>query len=96
MRAAESALPYSFANPSADPAPKDEKMNPPDQDKQIAAIIDRLEREFPDLPPPEVVAVILEAHEAFQDYPISTHVPVIVERQAKDRLRGRAGETPHS
>jgi hypothetical protein len=36
------------------------------------------------------VAVILEAHDAFNDYPISTHVPVLVERHAKDRLRGRA------
>ena len=67
-------------------------MQPPDQDTQLAAIIDRLEREFPDVPAPEVVAVIREAHDAFQDYPISTHVPVIVERQAKDRLRGRSGE----
>ena len=67
-------------------------MDSPDNDKQIAAIIDRLERAFPDVPTPEVVAVIREAHDAFHDYPISTHVPVIVERQAKDRLRGRAGE----
>ncbi len=66
-------------------------MNPPEKDKEIAAIIDRLEREFPGVPPPEVVAIILEAHDAFHDYPISTHVPVIVERHAKDRLRGRVG-----
>ena len=68
-------------------------MSAAEADKEIAAIIDRLEREFPDVPPPEVAAVILEAHDAFHDYPISTHVPVIVERQAKDRLRGRAGES---
>jgi hypothetical protein len=65
-------------------------MDSPERDKEIAAIIDRLEREFPGVPPPEVVAVILEAHDAFNDYPISTHVPVLVERHAKDRLRGRA------
>jgi len=64
-------------------------MQSPARDKEIAAIIDRLEREFPGVPPPEVVAVILEAHDAFNDYPISTHVPVLVERHAKDRLRGR-------
>ena len=64
-------------------------MDSPERDKEIAAIIDRLEREFPGVPPPEVVAVILEAHYAFNDYPISTHVPVLVERHAKDRLRGR-------
>jgi hypothetical protein len=65
-------------------------MDSLERDKEIAAIIDRLEREFPGVPPPEVVAVILEAHDAFNDYPISTHVPVLVERHAKDRLRGRA------
>jgi hypothetical protein len=65
-------------------------MESPARHKEIAAIIDRLEREFPRVPPPEVVAVILEAHDAFNDYPISTHVPVLVERHAKDRLRGRA------
>lgn len=64
-------------------------MESPARHKEIAAIIDRLEREFPGVPPPEVVAVILEAHDAFNDYPISTHVPVLVERHAKDRLRGR-------
>jgi len=70
-------------------------VDAPEKDKDIAAIINRLEREFPDLPAPEVVAVILEAHDAFHDYPISTHVPVIVERHAKDRLRGRVGEPFH-
>ncbi|HEX5730931.1 three-helix bundle dimerization domain-containing protein [Microbacterium sp.] len=68
-------------------------MHAPDNDKEIAAIIDRLERAFPDVPAPEVVAVIREAHDAFHDYPVSSHVPVIVERQAKDRLRGRAGQS---
>jgi len=62
-----------------------------DKDSEIAAIIDRLERQFPDVPPTDVAAVILEAHDAFNDYPVSSHVPVIVERQAKDRLAGRTG-----
>lgn len=70
-------------------------MNPHDKDKEIAALIDRLEKQFPGVPPPEVEAVILEAHDAFGDYPISTQVPVIVERQAKDRLRGRVGAQLH-
>lgn len=56
----------------------------------VAAIVHRLEQQFPELPAAEVEAVILEAHDAFHDYPISTQVPVIVERQAKDRLKGRA------
>jgi hypothetical protein len=91
------AAPASFAHTSLGQqtvSRKGEKnMNAPEKDKELAAIIDRLEREFPDVPPPEVVAVILEAHDAFQDYPITSHVPVIVERQAKNRLRGRAGQS---
>lgn len=67
-------------------------MESPELDKEIAAIIDRLERQYPDVPSTEVAAVTREAHDAFNDYPISTHVPVIVERHARDRLRGRAGE----
>ena len=63
-----------------------------DVDQEIAAIISRLEKQFPGVPPPEVEAVILEAHDAFQDYPISRQVPVIVERLARDRLGGRAGD----
>ena len=64
-------------------------MDAPEKDNEIAAIIARLGRQFPDVPQPEVEAVILEAHDAFGDHPISHQVPVIVERQAKDRLRGR-------
>jgi len=63
-----------------------------DKDTEIAAIIGQLERQFPDVPPTEVAAVIHAAHDAFDDYPISSHVPVIVERQAKDRLRGWTGD----
>ncbi|MGC5172770.1 three-helix bundle dimerization domain-containing protein [Micromonospora sp. DT81.3] len=67
-------------------------MNPPVQDKEIAAIIERLEKRFPNVPPPEVAAVALEAHDAFNGHPIKTFLPVLVERQAQERLRGRSGE----
>ncbi|MET0673043.1 MAG: hypothetical protein ABWY37_06085 [Microbacterium pygmaeum] len=67
-------------------------MSAPAEDKETAALIERLEKQFPDVAPSLVVAVIREAQDAFQDYPVKSHVPVIVERQVKDRLRGRAGE----
>ncbi|MGC5224481.1 three-helix bundle dimerization domain-containing protein [Micromonospora sp. DT81.3] len=67
-------------------------MDSPHQDKEIAAIIARLEKQFPNVPPPEVEAVILEAHDAFYDHPIKNHVPVLVERHARERLRGRSRE----
>ena len=62
------------------------------EDKEIAAIVERLEKEFPDVPPPEVEAVTLEAHDAFNDHPIKSYVLVVVERNAKERLRGRTIE----
>jgi hypothetical protein len=60
--------------------------------EEIAAIIERLEKEFPDVPPTEVEAVTHEAHDAFNDYPVRHSVPLVVERQAKERLRGRSSE----
>jgi hypothetical protein len=81
---------------SADlPRKGEENMESPDANKEVSAIIDRLERQFPGVPPPEVVAVVLEAHDAFNDYPIGTHMLVLVERHAKDRLGGRGVEPPH-
>ncbi len=47
-------------------------MNPPVQHSEIAAIVERLEKQFPDVPPPEVAAVAIEAHDAFNDHPIKT------------------------
>jgi hypothetical protein len=67
-------------------------MDSQDRDQEIAAIIERLEKQFPDVPPLEVEAVTLEAHDAFNDHPIKNYVPVLVERHAKERLRGRSGE----
>ncbi|MGC5224503.1 three-helix bundle dimerization domain-containing protein [Micromonospora sp. DT81.3] len=60
--------------------------------REIAAIIERLEKQFPDVAPPEVEAVTLEAHDAFNDHPIKTFVPVLVERHARERLKGRSAE----
>ncbi|HEX5859110.1 MAG TPA: hypothetical protein VFY91_13480 [Microbacterium sp.] len=65
-------------------------MSSSDQHQRIAGIVERLEKQFPELPPPEVEAVTLEAHDAFTDDPIANHVPGLVERQARERLLGRS------
>jgi len=67
-------------------------MDSPAKNAEIGAIIARLEKQFPDVPPPEVEAVTLEAHDAFNDHPVKTHVPVLIERHAKERLKGRSAE----
>ncbi|MGC5172502.1 three-helix bundle dimerization domain-containing protein [Microbacterium sp. DT81.1] len=67
-------------------------MSSPDQDKRLAAIIERLEKQFPELPPPEVEAVTREAHDAFNDHPTTNYVPGLIERQAKERLLGRSAQ----
>ena len=70
-------------------AERTKDMDAPRNDMEIATIIERLEKEFPNVPPPEVEAVTLEAHDAFNGYPVGNSVPTVVERQAKERLRGR-------
>ncbi|GAA1996188.1 three-helix bundle dimerization domain-containing protein [Microbacterium pumilum] len=63
-------------------------MDTSHDDNEIASIIDRLEKQFPDVPPPDVEAVAFEAQEAFGGHPIRSYAPALVERQAKERLRG--------
>ena len=67
-------------------------MDSPDEAKEIAAIIERLEKQFPDVPPPEVASVVHAAHSAFAGRPIRNYVPVLVEGDACQRLRSRSTE----
>lgn len=67
-------------------------MNSPDEEKEIAGIIERLEKQFPDVPPREVALVVHEAHSAFHGRPIRNYVPVLVEGDARERLKSRPPE----
>ena len=67
-------------------------MDSPDGVDEIAAIIERLEKQFPDVPPPEVASVVHAAHSDLAGRPIRNHVPVLVEGDALQRLRRRSTE----
>lgn len=67
-------------------------MDSPDESKEIADIIARLERQFPDVSPADVAALTNEIHHSLDGRPIRNFVPVLVEREAKERLR--RGLTP--
>lgn len=67
-------------------------MDSADEAEEIAAIIERLERQFPEVPPPEVALVVHEAHDAFRGRPIRNYVPVLVEGDARERLRSRLND----
>ena len=61
-------------------------------DKKLAAVVERLEKQFPHVPRPGVEEVVMEAHDAFSDHPIKSYVPGLVERHAKERLLGWSAE----
>lgn len=62
-------------------------MDSPDENKEIADIIARLERQFPDVAPNDVAALTNEIHHSFDGRPVRNFVAVIVEREAKERLK---------
>lgn len=64
-------------------------MDSPDEAKEIAEIITRLEKQFPAAPPGEVAAITHEVHGSMAGRPVRNYVPVLVERAVRDRLRGR-------
>ncbi|WP_425553111.1 three-helix bundle dimerization domain-containing protein [Kribbella lupini] len=53
--------------------------------------VDRLARQFPDVPTESVAAVVQDAQPAFEQAPIRDFVPLFVERTAKQHLRQAAG-----
>ena len=68
-------------------------MNPEEEEKAIAKVIDRLAERFPHIPRPSVEEVVLEEHKSFDGRPIRDFVPVLVEHGAKGRLRRRRPST---
>lgn len=65
-----------------------------DEAHEIAVVIERLEKRFPDVPPQHVAEVTLAAHHELDGRPIRNYVPVLVERAARERLRRMATPKP--
>ncbi|WP_406175764.1 three-helix bundle dimerization domain-containing protein [Streptomyces sp. NBC_00996] len=62
-----------------------------DEETAIRRIAERLKTSYSDRhTPDEIDAAVTEARESFNDTPIRTHVPVLVERKARRTLGGHA------
>jgi hypothetical protein len=62
-----------------------------EESRAINEIVDRLVRQFPDVPTDDVADVVQQAQPEFEQAPIRDFVPLFVERTAKQRLRQAAG-----
>ena len=62
-------------------------MDRSDEDRAIGEVIDRLAKQFPQVPTNEVAQVVSESRPEFEQVPIRDFVPLFVERGAKARLR---------
>jgi len=63
------------------------RMQTPDEAREIYEVIVRLMERFPAASREEVVSVVAAEHEALTGNPIRDFVPVLVEKQAKRRLK---------
>lgn len=68
-------------------------MNAEEEERAVDQVIDRLAKRFPDVPRERVAAIVGEEHLVLQGNPIRDFVPVLVEHEARDRLRSE-GATP--
>lgn len=62
-------------------------MQTPDEAKEIDEVIERLMTKFPTATRDEVVEVVSKEHEALMGNRVRDFVPVLVEKQAKRRLK---------
>lgn len=62
-------------------------MNGSEEEREVGAVIDRLTERFPAVTRDRVVAIVTDAHAELEGNPIRDFVPVLVEHEARDRLR---------
>ena len=60
-----------------------------DEEKALAEIVARLQERFPDTPHDDVVAAVDYAQTTFQSAKVRDFVPVLIEKEAKARLKGK-------
>jgi hypothetical protein len=60
-----------------------------DEDRQVAAVAERLASRHPEVPAETVDEIVREAREKFIDSPVRDFVPLLVERSARERIRRR-------
>jgi hypothetical protein len=62
-------------------------MDRSEENRAIDEVIDRLGKQFPELPNDEVALAVRQTRPEFDQAPIRDFVPLFVERTAKARLR---------
>ncbi len=59
----------------------------PDEAAALALVSERLGRRFPGRSPQEIDVAVARAHREYDDRPVRTFVPILVEREVADLLR---------
>ena len=60
-----------------------------DEDHAVAEIAERLQERFPEATPESITAAIEQARASFTDAKVRDFVPVLIEKEAKARLKGK-------
>lgn len=63
------------------------RMNRPDEERQIADVVERLEEKFPSLSTQEIEVIVAEQVALLDGNPIRDYIPRLVEHGAKEKLR---------
>lgn len=72
-------------------------MNGSVEEREVEAVVQRLADRFPEVGRERVVEIVTEAHQELDGNPIRDFVPVLVEHEARERLRAEgARPTPLS
>jgi hypothetical protein len=61
-------------------------LTPEDESRALEQLVERLTARFSEIPGDTVRAIVTATHEQFTGRPIRDFVPVLVEREAKERL----------
>lgn len=66
-------------------------MDADEENAAVEKVVERLEERFPDVDPSVVEHVVDEEHHNLDGNPIRDFVPVLVEHEARDRIRTEFG-----
>ncbi|WP_123955561.1 three-helix bundle dimerization domain-containing protein [Frondihabitans sp. 762G35] len=69
-------------------------MDTSGEDQSVEQVIGRLSAKFPAVSREHIQDVVNQEHQMFAGNPIRDFVPVLVERQAKNRLKKEFANTP--
>jgi hypothetical protein len=70
-------------------------MNADEETRAVDEVVERLAARFPDVPRDHVETVVDEEHHELAGNPIRDFVPVLVEHDARERLRREAATPKH-